>query len=183
MKKALETTVMIAHRLGTGRFCDRVTVRACDRPLERAGSKLARGAWHESRSSSWARDKVRNPLELFDAGAGQTKLRLSVHRHCVIESWQVVTTSGSGSRAVLRPPEHRWCQEPCQRENPILSVNAPDVRPPAAVGWRRQRLSQLRLSDAAQTEMLSALGCGWGVVLDWSRPLMIFLVGLGRGGR
>ena len=31
------------------------------------------------------------------------------------------------------------------------------------VGWRRQRLSQLRLSDAAQIEMLSALGCGWGV--------------------
>jgi len=68
-------------------------------------------------------------------------------------------------------------------ESSVSNVNAPDVRPPAAVGWRRQRLSQLRLSDAAQTEMLSALGCGWGVVLDWSRPLMIFLVGLGRGGR
>ena len=40
---------------------------------------------------------------------------------------------------------------------------------------------QLRLSDAAQIEMLCAV-VGFGVVLDQSRPLWIFLVGLICGG-
>ena len=67
-------------------------------------------------------------------------------------------------------------------ENPILNINAPESRPPSTVGQGRQRLSQLRLSDATQIEMASAVVCGVGVVLDRSRPLLICLVGLLCGG-
>ena len=49
------------------------------------------------------------------------------------------------------------CHQKKKTENPILNINAPDVRPPATVGWSRQRLSQLRLSDAAQIEMLNVV--------------------------
>ena len=51
---------------------------------------------------------------------------------------------------------------------------------PLSVGWSRQRILQLRLSDAVQTEMLCVFE--FGVVLDRSRPLQICLVGLMCGG-